>query len=388
MGDNNTLISMINAMPEYSYVLSSETSNWDFALVYKTANSDCTACGTVTYNSHNELWADTPNSNDNDDDYENNALYQFASRPPMENYLTWTNGTKSVDLYVTNIHYKCCGDGDLDITDKWILSSLNKTILKVNNSYSDYKMNDAVKDVYNFVYNDFCDWYLEFSKSRLYGKDDNDSKINLVVAIHVLKTILKLLHPYTPFITEEIWSNIKDPNEQSLMVTAWPNVHTELINDQVESNTQIIMDMVKKIRNIKVTLSISPVKPITLILKGNKEVINIIESNSNLLERLVKVEKINSGENIDKPAQSAVGVIQNLEFFIPLKGLIDINKEIERLQKQVEDMQGRLGAVNKKLTNENFVKRAPNDVVEHEKAKQTDYQNNLTKLLKNLDSLK
>ena len=172
------------------------------------------------------------------------------------------------------------------------------------------------------------------------------------------------------------------------MVTAWPNVNTELINDKVESNTQIIMNMVKKIRNIKVTLSISPVKPIALILKGTKEVINIIESNSNLLERLVKVEKINSGENIDKPMQSAVGVIQNLEFFIPLKGLIDINKEIERLQKQVQDMEGRLGAVNKKLTNENFVKRAPNDVVEHEKAKQTDYQNNLTKLLKNLDSLK
>ena len=144
MGDNNTLISMINAMPEYSYVLSSETSNWDFALVYKTANSDCTACGTVTYNSHNELWADTPNSNDNDNDYENNALYQFASRPPMENYLTWTNGTKSVDLYVTNIHYKCCGDGDLDITDKGAESTRRhyaSTLLRdhiMNNRQGDY----------------------------------------------------------------------------------------------------------------------------------------------------------------------------------------------------------------------------------------------------------
>ena len=144
MGDNNTLISMVNAMPEYSYMLSSETSNWDFALVYKTANSDCASCGTVTYNSHNELWADTPNSNDNDDDYTNNALYQFASRPPMENYLTWTNGTKSVDLYVTNIHYKCCGDGELDITDKGAESTRRhyaSTLLRdhiMNNRQGDY----------------------------------------------------------------------------------------------------------------------------------------------------------------------------------------------------------------------------------------------------------
>ena len=106
---------------------------------------------------------------------------------------------------------------DLDITDQWILSCLNRTILKVNKAYDDYKMNDAVKDVYNFVHNDFCDWYLEFSKSRLYGKDEEDCRKNLIVLIHVLKTILKLLHPYTPFITEEIWSNMKASSDGNLI---------------------------------------------------------------------------------------------------------------------------------------------------------------------------
>ena len=106
------------------------------------------------------------------------------------------------------------------------------------------------------------------------------------------------------------------------------------------------------------------------------------------MERLTNIEKIDSGENINKPPQSAVGVIQNLEFFIPLSGLIDINKEIERLQKQVDDMQGRLGAVNKKLHNKNFIERAPDDIIKHEKAKQSDYENSLTKLLENLNSLK
>jgi len=148
------------------------------------------------------------------------------------------------------------------------------------------------------------------------------------------------------------------------------------------------MDIIKKIRNIKVTLSISPTKPITLVLRGNSEKTNIISSNSNLLKKLVKVEDIISGDTIEKPAQSAVGVIQDMEFFIPLKNLIDINKEIERLQKQVDDMTGRLQSVNKKLSNDNFVKRAPDNVVKHEQSKQINYQNNLTKLLENLNSLK
>ncbi len=276
---------------------------------------------------------------------------------------------------------------DLDITDKWILSSLNKTIQKVDSAYDNYKMNDAVKDVYNFVYNDFCDWYLEFSKSRLYGKDDGDCKKNLVVATHVLKTILKLLHPYTPFITEEIWSNIKKDNDTELITSSWPIADINLINNEIESNVHLIMDIIKKIRNIKVTLAISPTKPITLVLRGNIEQIGILEKNTNLLERLVKIDKVESGENIDKPAQSATGVTKNLEFFIPLKGLIDLNKEIERLQKQVNDMEGRLRAVNKKLNNESFINRAPKQVVEHEQKKQADYQNNLEKLLENLNSL-
>ena len=119
----------------------------------------------------------------------------------------------------------------------------------------------------------------------------------------------------------------------------------------------------------------------------NEKKSNIIENNLNLLKKLVKVEEIISGETIEKPSQSATGVIQDLEFFIPLKDLIDINKEIDRLQKQVDDMEGRLGAVNKKLNNKNFVKRAPDDVINHEKNKQTDYKNSLTKLLENLNSL-
>ena len=116
--DKNTLINMVNLMPEYSYVISGETSNMHFALVYKNANSDCSACGIVNFNYSNELWSDTANYNDNDDDPTNNAKYQFASRPPMENFVTWTNGTKSVDLYLIDIHYKCCGDNTLDLSNK------------------------------------------------------------------------------------------------------------------------------------------------------------------------------------------------------------------------------------------------------------------------------
>ena len=165
---------------------------------------------------------------------------------------------------------------DLDITDKWILSSLNRTILKVNKAYDDYKMNDAVKDVYDFVYNDFCDWYLEFSKSRLYGKDDVDCKKNLIVVIHVLKTILKLLHPYTPFITEEIRSHFS--NKTFLINSRWPTMNEKLVNQKIEEELKLIMSLITSIRNVKASFGISPKKEIILVCKVSNEKSKIISN--------------------------------------------------------------------------------------------------------------
>jgi len=157
----------------------------------------------------------------------------------------------------------------LDATDKWILSKLNRTIQDVDNAYTNYRMNDAVKLVYDFVYNNFCDWYIEFAKARFYGKDELDRQTAQVVSVHVLKSILKLLHPYTPYITEELWSQFKSDDESMLITSTWPTVDESLINDAVEAEVQLLTQVISRIRNVRASLNVSPGKRANLVARGD-----------------------------------------------------------------------------------------------------------------------
>jgi valyl-tRNA synthetase len=276
----------------------------------------------------------------------------------------------------------------LDNTDRWILSKLNCTIQDVDTAYSHYKMNDAVKIVYDFVYSSFCDWYIEFSKARFYGKDEIQRQTAQAVAVHVLKSILQLLHPYTPYITEELWSQFKRENDDMLILSSWPKVDELYINNDVEKDMNLLTEVISRIRNVRASLNVSPAKRADLVVRGRDELTKILSENINYLERLVKIDNLQVGSEVEKPAQSATAVVQNLELFIPLTGLIDLKKEVERLEKQIANMEGRLRAVNRKLGNDNFVARAPKDVVANEKRKQAEYQGSLDKLLENLATLK
>jgi len=282
----------------------------------------------------------------------------------------------------------------LHITDKWILSKFNNSIEKINKHYNDYKLNEVIKTIYEFVYDYFCDWYIEFTKTRFYGKDMKDKELAESVSIYVLKNILKLLHPFTPHITEEIWSfldvdkNSEDVDNQSLLINSQlPKFNKNMVNHNIEQDIKLIMITISAIRNIKASLNIPPSKTINMYVRGGNQYTNIIQDNIDLMNRMIKIKKLEVGEKLIKPAQSATAVIENLEIFIPLKGLIDIEKEIKRLEKQVSNMDGRLNSVSKKLNNKNFVDRAPKDIIEHEKAKQADYQQQLNKLKENLNSL-
>ena len=272
-------------------------------------------------------------------------------------------------------------------TDKWIISRLNKTILNVNNSYDQYKLNESIKLVYEFVWSDFCDWYIEFSKSRFYGDDQLDKESAMTVSIYVLRSILKLLHPYAPYITEEIWAMTSIDSKKFLMHSKWPEPDQNKISSQIENEIRIIMNVISSIRIIKTNLGISPSKDISITLRGSEDITKIIENYSDYLLQMVKVISIHSGIKIDKPQQSAAAVINNIELFIPLAGLIDIEKEKDRLKNQIEDMNGRLNSVNFKLNNKNFISRAPEAVVQNEKSKQEKYMSSLDKLNANLKSL-
>ena len=277
---------------------------------------------------------------------------------------------------------------ELDYTDFWILSKLNSTINNVNKSYKSYKMNDVVKIVYDFVYSDFCDWYIEFSKTRLYGEDDKAKKTALNTSVFCMRTILKLLHPYTPFITEELWSKFSTENEDMLINSSWPEKKENFINTNYESNLDLVKNIISGIRNIRAEMNISPGKEINLIIKPNKDYEDLILKLKKYIIRLSKINEIIIDSNAKKPAQSASLVVDSIEVYIPLKGIINIDKEIERLAKQLEAYKGRLKGVDKKLSNENFVKRAPSEIIANEKAKQKKYNLILIKLEENIISLK
>ena len=279
-------------------------------------------------------------------------------------------------------------DEKLDSTDRWILSRLNNVIEEIDKAYSEYKLNEAIKKVYDFTRADFCDWYIEFAKTRFYGEDGEDKKTAQIVSVHVMRIILKLLHPYAPFITEELWASFKNPDENLLISESWSESESKRINTDIEQEIQILMDVISAIRNIRASLNVSPAKEADLSIRGNENMCDSLCKNENYLQRLAKLNDIRFGENIAKPPQSATAVVKGLEIFVPLAGLIDINKEVERLEKQIQDMEGRLNAVSRKLDNQNFVERAPEDVITHERNKMQNYQADLSKLLQNLESLR
>ena len=280
------------------------------------------------------------------------------------------NSARFVEMNIdktTNSDISCIDSKDFDITDKWILSKLNSTILEVENAYTNYRLNDAVKSIYDFVYKNFCDWYIEFSKSRFYGDDENDKIVAQKVSLYVLETTLKLMHPYCPFITEEIWSHFND--NKMLINAEWPKSDKQLINSQIEDELSTIMKLISSVRNIKASFSISPKKEISLICKVDDSTSQILKSYKIYLERLVKVTSIETDKNISKPPKSTTIVIGNMEIYIPLQDLIDINKEIDRLNIQIDNLKGRLNAVNNKLNNKQFVDNAPENIVSHEQNK-------------------
>tara|TARA_B100000676_G_scaffold93431_1_gene93190 strand:+ start:343 stop:2970 length:2628 start_codon:yes stop_codon:yes gene_type:complete len=303
------------------------------------------------------------------------------------------NSARFILMNTEDISSKMIDYDKLHITDKWILSKLNTSISEIENHYANYKLNEVIKSIYQFVHNYFCDWYIEFVKTRFYGNNSEDKYIAQSVSIHVLKNILRLLHPFTPHITEEIWSFLnvdkdnKSVDKDFLINTHYPVYRDKEVDKNIENDIQLIVNVISAIRNIKASLNISPSKNISIYVRGQHKFTSIIKNNVGLMNGLLKIDELEVGESLKKPSQSATAVVENIEIFIPLKGLIDIEQEIKRLKKQVEDMNGRLNAISKKLDNKNFVNRAPKEIIDHERKKFKDYNQQLEKLEINLQSL-
>ena len=275
-------------------------------------------------------------------------------------------------------------DKHVDFSDRWINSRFNQTIIELGKAMEKFEINNASKIVYSFVWNDFCDWYIELSKNRLYSGNDEIKSAVLSRSLNIFENLLKIVHPFMPFLTEELWHLIEDREEnESISTSKYPELNESLIDMNAETEMKFVQENITAIRNIRGEMNIPPSKFIDAFIKTSE----IQEYQLDYIKKLSRVENITVNRNLEKPKASASAVIKDAEIYIPLEGLIDLDVEKNRLQKEITRLEGALTGINKKLSNEKFIQNAAQDVVEREKMKKRDWETSLEKLKENLKSL-
>ncbi|MDQ0429915.1 valyl-tRNA synthetase [Planomicrobium stackebrandtii] len=263
--------------------------------------------------------------------------------------------------------------GKKSVADSWILTRLNETIEQVTELAERYEFGEVGRSLYNFIWDDFCDWYIEMSKLPLYGEDEEAKKMTRSVLAYVLDNTMRLLHPFMPFITEEIWQNLPHQGE-SITIAAWPTVDDSLTDQSQSSSMKLLMDVIRSVRTIRseVQSPMSKKVPLTISAK-DANTHAVLEANAAYIERFCNPETLTIGQNIQAPEKSMSAVVSGAELFMPLEGLIDIDAELARLNKELEKWAKEVKLVSGKLSNERFVSKAPEAVVAEERAKQADY---------------
>ena len=279
------------------------------------------------------------------------------------------------------------GKAELDLSERWILSKMQKSIKAYNRQLERFHFNEAAKVLYDFTWNDFCDWYIEISKIYFRNNDPKKGDIVRGVIVHVLKTILALLHPYAPFITEELWSQFKVEKDLELIVSPWPDYHSEQIDIKAEDTMGFLQDIIIAVRTIRSQMNVPPGKKADMVVRMHGNSKFVLEKYSIVIKNLCGIREIEAGKFLEKPPHSAVAVIRDMEIFIPLEGLINVVLEQKRLEKRKTDLKVYISDTQEKLSKGDFLNRAPKEVVEREEKKLIDMNNELKVLTLNLEML-
>lgn len=278
--------------------------------------------------------------------------------------------------------------GEKTLADKWILTRLNQTIGKVTELFEKFEFGEAGRLLYRFIWDDFCDWYIEMSKETLAGDDEAAKLTTRSILVYVLDNTLRLLHPIMPFVTEEIWQSVPHVGE-SLVVATYPTVHPEQMDEKAAEEMEFLMDFIRSVRTVRNEMNTPLSKPINIIAKVSDAAhYAILKENESYIARFSNPEEFVYGEDVEAPSDAVTSVITGAEIYLPLAGLINIEDEIARLEKEAEKLQQEVDRVEKKLSNEKFVAKAPVAVVEAERAKGADYQAQREAVLERIATLK
>ena len=279
-------------------------------------------------------------------------------------------------------------NGKRTVADRWILTRLNETVARVNDLFEKFEFGEAGRYLYNFIWDDFCDWYIEMSKEVLFGEDETQKQLTRSILVYTLDQILRLLHPIMPFVTEAIWEKIPHGGD-SLVTATYPVVVPELTDEVAAAGMEVLKEVIRSVRNIRAEVNTPLSKAITLLIKPtDPQIETFLNENKSYLQRFCNPEELVIDPTLTAPELAMSGVITGAELFLPLADLINVTEELARLEKELAKWSGEVKRVQGKLNNERFVANAPDEVVAAEKDKEKDYLGKQAAVTERIASLK
>lgn len=275
-----------------------------------------------------------------------------------------------------------------DLSDKWIFDKLNRVVKKVTRLFDEFKFGEAGREMYNFIWNDFCDWYIEISKVALNGTDEILKKHKQDNLVWILDQILRLIHPIMPFVTEKLWLSMPH-NGKSIMVASYPVAHPEFENHVAEQDMEFLIEIIKAVRNIRMEVNAPMSSAIDIMIQlDNSKDKHILLDNRDYVENFLHPKSLVVDTNVVAPKLAKSAVIAGAQIFVPLAELVDLSEEIAKMDKKIDHLQEEVKRCKAKLANKGFVDHAPEAVIEKEKAKQADYESQLAGAVQRLKELK
>ena len=281
----------------------------------------------------------------------------------------------------------------LELADKWIYSRLNEVIEETRKNYESLRFNDAANILMDFIWKEFCSWYLELSKDRIYSEDKREAQLTAkYILLDVLQNSMRLLQPIMPFIAEEIWQGIKHffpMEEETIVLAAFPVQDKNMINEKIDKDMKLIQESIVAIRNLRKQVNLSPGKEISVSIKvATDDQIQLLKDYQNYFTKLAKISEMEIAVDLQKSKSSIAAVVRNIEIYLPLEGLIDLDEEKEKLTKQFLKLEKELKIISGKLNNEKFITNAPEEIVQKEKEKFSEIETKVNKTKELLAGLK
>ncbi len=318
----------------------------------------------------------------------NDMRYQSDKVEASRNFANklW-NASRFVLMGLEDQAVELDGTEKLELSDKWILSRMNTVAKEITINMDKYELGMAGTKLYDFVWNEYCDWYIELAKKRLYSENAEEKATVQKVLVTVLKQILTMMHPFMPFITEEIWNHIPGA-EGDVITSQWPEFDQAKSNEEAEAQMERIMNAIRGIRNVRAEMDVAPSRKAKLIVVAEENIAKLITDNEAYMQSLASASDVVAMADKSEVPEDAVSVvIDGGELFLPLEELIDFGKELERLTKEKTKLEKEVDRVTKKLNNQGFLAKAPDKLVAEEREKQEKYEDMLKTVLDRIEAM-